>query len=64
MLAPSALLRDPGYSRISDDEMRLLMIEASAKLEQLLRLKRDDPHKYDLFIREYHKMYCREWKRK
>src|SRR6266849_6489860 len=35
----SPILDQPGYSRISDDEMRRLMIEASAKLEEMLRLK-------------------------
>jgi hypothetical protein len=59
----SPLLEQPGYSRISDDEMRRLMIEASEKLQQMLRLKRDEPAKYDMFIREYQRMYCRAWKR-
>ena len=59
----SPLLRKPGYSRISDGEMRRLMIESSEKLEHMLHLKRSDPKKYDAFIRSYHRMYCRAWKR-
>ena len=59
----SPLLEEPGYSRISDEEMRKLMIEASAKMEKLLRLKREQPGKYELFIRDYQRMYCRKWKR-
>ena len=39
----SPLLEQPGYSRISDEEMRKLMIEASAKLAEMLRLKREEP---------------------
>jgi hypothetical protein len=59
----SPLLEQPGYSRISDDEMRKLMIEASAKLEEMLRLKREEPGKYELFMRDYQRRYCRKWKR-
>jgi hypothetical protein len=60
---PSPLLQQPGFSRISDDEMRRLMIEASEKLEQMLRLKRDAPDRYETMIRAYHMMYCQGWKR-
>lgn len=52
-----------GFSRISDDEMRRLMIEASKKLTQLLKMKQQEPQKYETFIRQYHKIYCRSWKR-
>lgn len=50
-----------GFSRISNDEMRRLMIEASGKLAQLLKMKQQDPQKYEAFIRDYHKIYCRLW---
>lgn len=50
---PSPALSQPAYSRISDDEMRRLMIEASAKLADLLRLKQEEPAKYEIFIRDY-----------
>jgi hypothetical protein len=52
-----------GFSRISDDEMRRLMIEASKKLADLMKMKQQDPQKYEAFIRQYHKIYCRSWKR-
>jgi hypothetical protein len=42
---PSPILEQPGFSRISDEEMRKLMIEASGKMEELLRLKREQPGK-------------------
>lgn len=59
----SPLLDQPELSRITNDEMRQLMIEASAKLAQMLQLKQADPVKYEIFIRGYQKMYCRAWKR-
>lgn len=58
---PSA--QQSGFSRISDDEMRRLMIEASQKLTQLLKMKQQHPQKYEAFIRQYNKIYCRSWKR-
>ena len=59
----SPLLEQPGFSRISDEEMRKLMIEASAKLAEMLRLKREAPAEYDMFIRRYQRTYCRKWRR-
>lgn len=52
-----------GFSRISDDEMRRLMIEACEKLTRLLKMRQQDPQKYEAFIRQYGKNYCRTWKR-
>src|SRR5947208_13033076 len=60
---PSPILSEPGYSRISDDEMRRLMIEASEKLEQMLRMKREEPRRYEILIRDYQRRYCRAWNR-
>ena len=59
----SSALSQPGYSRISDDEMRRLMIEASAKLADMLRLKQEDPAKCEVFIRDYQRRYCWRWER-
>jgi hypothetical protein len=59
----SPILTQPGYSRISDEEMRKLMIEASEKLEQMLRMRREEPGRYEVFIRDYQRKYCRSWKR-
>ncbi len=59
----SPLLREPGYSRITDEEMRRLMIESSEKLARLLQMQRSEPEKYDAFVRNYHRVYCRRWKR-
>ena len=59
----SELLTQPGLSRISDEEMRKLMIQASAKLEELLRLKSETPAKYEEWVRDYNRKYCHSWKR-
>jgi hypothetical protein len=59
----SRLLDQPGYSRISDTEMKRLMIEASDKLGRMLALKKQSPAEYDQFIRKYNKTYCRTWNR-
>ena len=39
----SPLLEDPELSRITDEEMKTLMIDASAKLAELLALRDNDP---------------------
>ncbi len=59
----SPLLEQPGLSRITDAEMKKLMIEASEKLARMLALKRDDPDRYEAEIRDYHERYCWNWKR-
>jgi hypothetical protein len=59
----SPVLSQPGYSRISDEEMRRLMIEASTKLAHMLRLKQEDPAQYEVLIRDYQRRYCRRWER-
>jgi hypothetical protein len=60
---PLPTAQQSGFSRISDEEMRRLMIEASGKLARLLKMKQQDPQKYEAFIRQYNKNYCRSWKR-
>lgn len=60
---PLPAAQQSGFSRISDDEMRRLMIEASEKLERLLKMKQQEPKEYEAFIRQYNKNYCRSWKR-
>ena len=39
----SPMLEDPELSRITDEEMKTIMINASAKLAELLALRDDDP---------------------
>ena len=49
--------------RISDEEMKRVMIQASESLAKLLAKKQGTPEEYDRFIRDYHGKYCRKWER-
>jgi hypothetical protein len=57
------LLNDPSYSRITDDEMKILMIEACQKMESILRMKKDSRQQYENFIRATVISYCQGWAR-
>ena len=46
----SPLLEDPSLSRITDDEMKTLMIAASRKLAELLNLRDADPEAFALLL--------------
>src|SRR5262245_30380915 len=59
----SALLEDPALSRITDDEMKTLMLSACRQLAQLLELKETDPGEYERQIKSYNWRYCRGWER-
>ena len=59
----SQLLETPGLSRITDDEMKKLMIGASAKLAELLAMKDSNPDKYWHTIRRFNETYCKNWAR-
>jgi hypothetical protein len=59
----SELLEKPGISRITEAEMKKLMIEASAKLAELLALKENDPAEYWRQILFFHKKYCATWEK-
>ena len=49
--------------RISDPEMKELMINASEHLAKLMAMKLDSPEQYDQFIRDYHRKFCLRWER-
>ena len=59
----SALLDDPSLSRITDEEMRVLMKSACQQLTTLLQLKATDPAEYERQIKSYNWLYCRKWER-
>ena len=59
----SELLEDPELSRITDDEMKTLMLNACKAVEKLLREKQDDPGAYLLKMMQYNLTYCRQWER-
>ena len=60
---PSPLTADHSLSRITQDEMKELMINASGKLAGLLKLRDDAPEAYKRFVQSYAMRYCRTWKR-
>lgn len=59
----SALLETPGLSRITDSEMKKLMIGASAKLAELLAMKETDPVEYWRQLNYFDKNYCGKWEK-
>jgi hypothetical protein len=59
----SPLLEDPTLSRITDDEMKEMLINASESLARLLKLRESDPEKYRRLIQNYAFLYCRRWDR-
>ena len=59
----SALLETPGLSRITDGEMKKLMIGASAKLSELLALKKANPDEYWRQMKYFDKNYCGKWEK-
>ena len=59
----SALILDPTLSRITDDEMKKIMLNACETMEHLLREKEADPGQYYLKIMDYNLRYCGNWKR-
>jgi hypothetical protein len=52
-----------GHPRITDSEMKRLMIEASRKLARLLEMKATDPEGYFTLLKVFGEDYCRDWER-
>ena len=59
----SALLEDETLSRITDAEMKAIMVAACRKVEALLRLRASDPAGYARQVRDVNERYCRGWER-
>ncbi|TXT38699.1 MAG: hypothetical protein FD138_284 [Planctomycetota bacterium] len=59
----SDLLEQKELSRITDAEMKELMINACERMEELLRLKESNPEKYAELILGQNFRYCRSWNR-
>jgi hypothetical protein len=59
----SELLEKPGFSRITDAEMKKLMIGASAKLAELLAMKETKPDEYWKLVKFFNEKYCGRWER-
>ena len=59
----SELLEQPGLSRITDVEMKKLMVGASVKLAELLAMKETEPEKYWTLLKFFNKSYCGHWEK-
>ena len=59
----SKLLEDHSLSRITDAEMKELMVSACERIEFLLSMKSIHPKKYDTMVKTYNMMYCGQWER-
>jgi hypothetical protein len=59
----SDLLENPELSRITDHEMKRIMLAACECLERLLRLRHDDPRAYNRKIIKANLDYCGKWDR-
>lgn len=59
----SELLEKPDLSRITDAEMKKLMIGASVKLAALLAMKENEPDEYWKQMMFFHKNYCGRWEK-
>jgi hypothetical protein len=59
----SDLLKTPGLSRITNDEMKKIMIGASSKLAQLLAMKETDPNEYWRQLKYFNEKCCYNWEK-
>jgi hypothetical protein len=59
----SELLENPEVSRITDAEMKSLMLDACQKLAQMLQLKATDPEAHSRFLQSYNRDFCGNWQR-
>ena len=59
----SELLENQELSRITDEEMKTLMVFACEQVAQLLRMKETDPEGYYLEMMSYGWRFCRRWER-
>ena len=59
----SKLLEKPGLSRITDAEMKKLMIESSNAMATLLQMKETDPDRYWHLVERFNQTYCKKWEK-
>jgi len=59
----SELLEDGALSRITDEEMKVLMINACCHMATLLEMKQSNPAEYEQKIKDYNRRYCQGWER-
>lgn len=59
----SELLENPKLRRITDAEMKELMLNACEHMEKLLRLRQDEPTAYYQKLLGFSLQFCRDWER-
>jgi hypothetical protein len=59
----SPLLEDPTLSRISDQEMKVLMLNATRALAALLKFRSMEPELYRRWLQTYGSAFCSRWER-
>jgi hypothetical protein len=59
----SELLEDPELSRITDAEMRTIMLAVCQAVEKLPRLKQKGPDRYHLMLMQHNLRCCGRWDR-
>ena len=57
------LLENKNLSRITDEEMKEIMIYASERIAVLLKKKEKDPEEYYAVLKAYGFFYCKGWQR-
>lgn len=57
----SKLLEDRSLSRITNEEMKKLMIKTSAKLSEYLELRDKNPEEYKKFINSITLLFTHDW---
>jgi hypothetical protein len=59
----SELLEDDSYSRITEAEMKQLMLNACEQVAALLRLKQESPKEYEFEVKYFAATFCAQWDR-
>jgi Fe-S cluster assembly ATPase SufC len=59
----STLLEEEALSRLTDDEMKVLMVYATRMLAALLALRDNAPEAYRRHVQSYGRIYCDRWER-
>jgi hypothetical protein len=59
----SALLEDHSLSRLTDEELKVLMIYATRMLAAMLAMRDNAPEAYRRYVHSCGRMYCDRWER-